>query len=244
MERDEITWNDLPNEIHEHIFQYLDITQEPGLILTVRLLSKKLNRICSSDNMMIEWYKGNFTAHLPPTDQVQNFQLLMEDYFKELKAKNRLYVFVISLDLEILARKMLRRRKIFQTPMEIQAIFANNSVYCLKELAASVGGPNYVVNFGRTLLHCACYYNAYECVKLLLEMGANVHVRENTWQQTPLHIAVQRGGKKLIEILLEYKSDMLVQDKDLLTPLQMCDTYGDEAIKVFAKEYKAAHGLK
>jgi hypothetical protein len=120
----------------------------------VRLLSKKLNRICSSDNMMIEWYKGNFTAHLPPTDQVQNFQLLMEDYFKELKAKNRLYVFVISLDLEILARKMLRRRKIFQTPMEIQAIFANNSVYCLKELAASVGGPNYVVNFGRTLLHC------------------------------------------------------------------------------------------
>lgn len=30
MERDEITWNDLPNEIHEHIFQYLDITQEPG----------------------------------------------------------------------------------------------------------------------------------------------------------------------------------------------------------------------
>ena len=103
---------------------------------------------------MIEWYKGNFTAHLPPTDQVQNFQLLMEDYFKELKAKNRLYVFVISLDLEILARKMLRRRKIFQTPMEIQAIFANNSVYCLKELAVSVGGPNYVVNFGRTLLHC------------------------------------------------------------------------------------------
>lgn len=32
----------------------------------------------------------------------------------------------------------------------------------------------------------------------------------------PLHVAAQRGSKKLIQLLLKYKADMLSQDKGTL----------------------------
>lgn len=82
---------------------------------------------------------------------------------------------------------------------------------------------------GRSALHIATYYNQIECVKLLVEAGADLNQRERTYQQNCLHIACNRGFVELVEYFLAKGMDVNEVDVDGYTPLH---------IAVYSKKYE------
>ena len=52
-----------------------------------------------------------------------------------------------------------------------------------------------------TALHCACSWGHLECVKILLENGANFEAKDNQ-SNTPLARASQWGRHEIVELLL------------------------------------------
>jgi ankyrin repeat protein len=68
-----------------------------------------------------------------------------------------------------------------------------------------------------TALHKAASYEQVECVKVCIEMGANVNARNNG-QQTPLHCAV-RGGVEIARMLLDAGAIVDAKDCSGYTPL-------------------------
>lgn len=55
---------------------------------------------------------------------------------------------------------------------------------------------------GRTLLHYAAYYGFEGVAKYLIDKGADPNSRAREARQTPLHYAVIRGHKKIVDLLL------------------------------------------
>lgn len=64
-----------------------------------------------------------------------------------------------------------------------------------------------------TPLHLAAYYGHVECVRLLLEKGAGVDVR-NSADCTPLMGAAERGRVEIVKILLAAGADASLRGKD------------------------------
>jgi ankyrin repeat protein len=58
---------------------------------------------------------------------------------------------------------------------------------------------------GRTPLHVASYDGALEVVRLLLEYGADVEVKNNDGQ-TALQYAAERGHDEVLELLREHEA--------------------------------------
>ncbi len=65
---------------------------------------------------------------------------------------------------------------------------------------------------GETILWQATNARSINCVKLLLEKGANVNTYDNDgW--TPMHIAVQNNDIEMVELLMQYHPNINQQDK-------------------------------
>lgn len=60
---------------------------------------------------------------------------------------------------------------------------------------------------GGTLLHCASALGERECVRLLLERGADVNAGSRADDLTPLHLAARRGDAETAEVLLSHGAD-------------------------------------
>ena len=58
----------------------------------------------------------------------------------------------------------------------------------MKEILESRGDPNIQTNSGKTPLHYAVALNQLEVVKLLIEYGADITIKDG-WGQEALHIA-------------------------------------------------------
>ena len=56
-------------------------------------------------------------------------------------------------------------------------------------------------------------------VELLLENGADVHARNNTLGDTPLHRACYFAHSKIVKMLLEHGAQMDAKSKNGSTPL-------------------------
>lgn len=71
---------------------------------------------------------------------------------------------------------------------------------------------NYVGPYGRTLLQIAMFGGHVECVKVLLEKGADVHIKTSGY--TALHYAVMMeiNGAELTRLLLDYGASLDVKD--------------------------------
>jgi len=104
---------------------------------------------------------------------------------------------------------------------------------------------------GETPLHAATAKGfaegMFDCVKLLLESGANPNAKAksgiptstyyrdiNVVGETPLHLAAAYGSKEMIEILLEYKADPSLKDDRGESPLTWYSRHQriDEHIKL------------
>ena len=72
--------------------------------------------------------------------------------------------------------------------------------------------------YGMTLLHWASRANSLECVKLLLDRGADTDAR-NSAHRTPLQLAAEHGKAGAIRLLARAGADLDTQDRKGRTPL-------------------------
>ena len=70
---------------------------------------------------------------------------------------------------------------------------------------------------GRTPLHLAALGGHIQCVKILLEAGANANVTDNKGGQTPLTLAANKGNIEVVKLLLKYGSDLRGDAESVIT---------------------------
>lgn len=67
---------------------------------------------------------------------------------------------------------------------------------------------------GASVLAALCYVNKFECVKLLLEHGANPNLGRRNTLETPLHHAIANDAScELIEILIQHDAGVNARTK-------------------------------
>ncbi len=94
-----------------------------------------------------------------------------------------------------------------------------------------------------TPLHRACYEGCITAAQLLLEYGANTHVR-NDDGQTPLYEALgRRNGYVLVKLLLAHSADANTQDNHQWTPLHFASSKGLLAVAWILLEHGASVDL-
>lgn len=90
---------------------------------------------------------------------------------------------------------------------------------------------------GATAMHGAAYEGNVECIRYLLENGADVNVQDDDgW--TSLHAAVCGEKRKCVEVLLKANCDPFAETIDGLTPFQMAiEMANDKLVKLFVKKF-------
>ncbi len=63
-------------------------------------VSKGINIICHSDNMLIAWFKNNFSVHLP-ADGLLEVKVIIQGYIEEFNNNKELNIFIATCDLEV-----------------------------------------------------------------------------------------------------------------------------------------------
>jgi ankyrin repeat protein len=63
-------------------------------------------------------------------------------------------------------------------------------------------------------LHCAVESDALDCLKLLIDNGANINVRSIQRLETPLQIAIRKNNKRIYDYLLQFEIDFTLRNKD------------------------------
>ncbi|KAM0417014.1 hypothetical protein ACHAPT_012980 [Fusarium lateritium] len=64
---------------------------------------------------------------------------------------------------------------------------------------------------GQTLIHTAIFWGEYEIVRVLLNSGADLSVRDSDGD-TPLHLAARMGQPAIVQLLIDHKADLNVKD--------------------------------
>ncbi|KAJ8960311.1 hypothetical protein NQ318_004037 [Aromia moschata] len=74
-------------------------------------------------------------------------------------------------------------------------------------------------NSGRSALHLAAYAGRHDCLKLLVERGADVNVWDERKQVTPLHCAAATGHLSCLRLLVKHGADVNAGLKNNRSPL-------------------------
>eukprot|EP01038_Epipyxis_sp_PR26KG_P013653 gene13653-18322_t len=97
-----------------------------------------------------------------------------------------------------------------------------NQVPIIQLMVNKISKENLIIDardrYGWTPLYCAAHHGNIDCVKLLLEIGADVHIK-NLSGKTALHAACARGKTSIVEILLIHGASLLEMDNNEMTPL-------------------------
>ena len=62
---------------------------------------------------------------------------------------------------------------------------------------------------------------------MLIENGADIYAK-NKYGSTPLHQAIERGHKKVAQLLIENGADIYAMNNDKLTPLSIAKKAGNQ----------------
>lgn len=84
-----------------------------------------------------------------------------------------------------------------------------------------------------TPLHIACIWGDINCIKTLINNGANINAfGEDNY--TPLHEAVEQGHQNVVDLLIKKGADISIKDDDGCTPFELAKTMKhQEIIEIF-----------
>ncbi|KAF0038685.1 hypothetical protein F2P81_009169 [Scophthalmus maximus] len=103
----------------------------------------------------------------------------------------------------------------------------------VKQAVADVDGQT---TDGRTPLHLASKRGQYRVARILIELGANVHML-SAGLNTPLHVAAETGHTSTSRLLIKHKADIHAQNGPGLTPLHLASQQGHLAtVKMLIEE--------
>ena len=113
-----------------------------------------------------------------------------------------------------------------------------------EQLQEVVHEENVNVNLGdenddwsRAALHLASINGHLEIVKLLLESGANVHIKDKG-DQTALHLASRNGHLEIVKLLLESGANVNIKDKNGQTALHYASRYHKSEVVNLLENWK------
>jgi ankyrin repeat protein len=107
----------------------------------------------------------------------------------------------------------------------INAAYAGDAEM-VKAILAAKPDPDVRDAFGATALHEAIFEANLEVIKLLLDYGFDVNAVVPSLGYTPLHYAVWLNKPSVVPLLLRYKADKTIKNKEGQTPLEMAGRQG------------------
>jgi hypothetical protein len=107
----------------------------------------------------------------------------------------------------------------------INAAYAGD-VGMVKVILATKPNPDVRDSFGATALHEAIFKADLEVITLLLDYGFDVNAVVPFLGYTPLHYAVWLNKPTVVPVLLKYKADKSIKNRDGQTPLEMATKQG------------------
>ncbi|XP_052829384.1 leucine-rich repeat serine/threonine-protein kinase 1 [Octopus bimaculoides] len=114
-----------------------------------------------------------------------------------------------------------------------QAAIYNNSelMQCLLE-GDELANVNQLDSSGRTAVYTAVTNNSVDCLKWLIHYGANLNLPggPKCHNNTPLHVAVEKGFKDIVVTLLDAGADLNALNVFNLTPVKIAELRGDVEI--------------
>lgn len=119
---------------------------------------------------------------------------------------------------EVLSSEMTSARN--KAPRSYDSPLVTLFEYCIannfKELEKNIEGVNVNEPFfdNETLLHAAVENDAYECVNMLLDYGANVNAQTKTFLEPPLHMAILNNNPEIIDLLISSGADLELQNAE------------------------------
>lgn len=109
----------------------------------------------------------------------------------------------------------------------VQAVYQGNieSVKSQLQSGADINKLQNMFSEQASILHFAVRLNRPEMVRMLIQEGAAVNVRDGDYM-TPLHIASWYGNLEMVKLLIESGADIRATSNDGATPLS-CANHGD-----------------
>ncbi|KAG8229256.1 hypothetical protein J437_LFUL007180 [Ladona fulva] len=96
-----------------------------------------------------------------------------------------------------------------------------NSLDSVRQLLEAGANPNNSQVYTETPLHVAAAFGFSDCLKLLLENGADVRVQFGPSKATALHLAAQDGNADCARLLLDAGADTGATNNRMQTPLHL-----------------------
>lgn len=184
--------------------------------------------VCDGNIIKVE----NFLQqHINPNIIVHGYSLLMIAILKNMNNNLSLIKLLLSYNADPNLETLTR-----YTPLYVAIWFGKKDIVLTLLAYKANLNKNYRDKIGNTLLHTAVTYGYWEITKLLLDQGFNLNDL-NQKLQTPLCIAVIKKNPDIIELLLEYNADLLINNNnpDNLTTKMNGRSNNPEIINLFTK---------
>lgn len=115
----------------------------------------------------------------------------------------------------------------------------------VKQAGADVDGQT---TDGRTPLHLASQRGQYRVARILIELGADVHIT-SAGVNTPLHVAAETGHTSTSRLLIKHRTDIHAHNSAGLTPLHLAAQRGHLAtvkmlIEEGAEPNRSSHNMR
>jgi ankyrin repeat protein len=95
-----------------------------------------------------------------------------------------------------------------------------------------------------TALHFAAFFGQPECVRLLLQHGADVHAVSSTFGNvTPLHSGAAADSLEIVRLLVEHGADVNARQNGGFTALDAAVQNGNDELRSYLEEHGAERGV-